>query len=255
VRALLDLTGRVAIVTGAAGGIGAGIAARLAEAGAGVLVHFHRNRDGARRLADDIAARGRAALACEADLTDASRVEGVLDAAAALGEPDILVNNAGTYPLSSIAGMAEAEWDLVVNANLKSVHLMTQAFCRRLIASGRRGAIVNIASIEASNVAPAHAHYQAAKAGVVMYTRAAAREFGVGGIRVNAVSPGLIWREGLDAAWPEGVERYTRAAALGRLGRADDVADACLFLVSPAARWITGIDLVVDGGVLTGTAY
>jgi NAD(P)-dependent dehydrogenase (short-subunit alcohol dehydrogenase family) len=151
--------------------------------------------------------------------------------------------------------MDEAEWDLVVDANLKSVHLVTQALARRLAEAGRGGAIVNVASIEAGNVASGHSHYVAAKAAVVMYTRAAARELGPLGIRVNTVSPGLIWREGLDEAWPDGVRRYRNAAPLGRLGRFDDVADACLFLASPAARWITGADLVVDGGVLTNTAY
>jgi hypothetical protein len=142
----------------------------------------------------------------------------------------------------------------VIAANLTTTHLTTQAFARAT-ESGRGAAIVNIASIEASNVAPMHGHYVAAKAGVVMYTKAAARELGPHGIRVNAVSPGLIWREGLEEAWPDGVTRYQRAAPLGRLGRAEDVADACLFLSSDAARWITGVELIVDGGVLTSTAY
>ena len=88
-----------------------------------------------------------------------------------------------------------------------------------------------------------------------MYTKSAARELGPLGIRVNAVSPGLIWRPGLDEAWPQGVSAYTAATPLGRLGRFEDVADACLFLVSEGARWITGAELVVDGGVLTNRAY
>ena len=88
-----------------------------------------------------------------------------------------------------------------------------------------------------------------------MYTKSAARELGPLGIRVNAVSPGLIWRPGLDEAWPQGVSAYTAATPLGRLGRFEDVADACLFLVSAASRWITGTELVVDGGVLTSRAY
>ena len=139
-------------------------------------------------------------------------------------------------------------------ANLTTTHLMTQAFALAVDAD-RGAAIVNIASIEASNVAPLHSHYIAAKAGVVMYTKAAAREFGPQNIRVNVVSPGLIWKEGLDEAWPDGVTRYRLAAPLGRLGSAADVADAVLFLASDAARWITGTELVVDGGVLTNTTY
>jgi NAD(P)-dependent dehydrogenase (short-subunit alcohol dehydrogenase family) len=124
-----------------------------------------------------------------------------------------------------------------------------------MIAQGRPGAIVNIASIESENPAPQHSHYSAAKAAVVMYTRTAALELGGKGIRVNCVSPGLIWREGLDRDWPEGVNAYLQAVPLGRLGQPDDVADACLFLASSAARWITGANLIVDGGVLTHRVY
>ena len=253
---LLDLSGRVALVTGAGGGIGSGIAERFAQAGASVVVHFRQSERGAREVAARIAARGGRAVPIGGDLTRGDDIERLLDRATeTLGLPDAVVNNAGIYPLSSILEMDESDWDLVVDANLKSTHLVTQAAARRLTVAGRGGAIVNIASIEARNVAPAHSHYVAAKAGVIMYTRAAARELGPFGIRVNAVSPGLIWRPGLEEAWPDGVNRYLKAAPLGRLGRVDDVADACLFLVSAASRWMTGAELVVDGGVLTSTAY
>jgi NAD(P)-dependent dehydrogenase (short-subunit alcohol dehydrogenase family) len=255
-QSLLDFRGRVAIVTGSAAGIGEGIARRLAEAGAAVLIHYRANEQGAGQLRDRIAGEGGRVATFGADLTREGDVERLVAFARdALGSPDVLVNNAGAYPLASIAEMTEAEWDAVVDANLKSVHLTTRAVSRAMIASGRGGAIVNIASIEAGNVAPRHAHYQAAKAGVLMYTRAAAREFGSDGIRVNAVSPGLIWREGLDEAWRDGVRRYLSAVPLGRLGMAADVADACLFLASAAARWITGAELIVDGGVLTNAAF
>jgi NAD(P)-dependent dehydrogenase (short-subunit alcohol dehydrogenase family) len=155
----------------------------------------------------------------------------------------------------SLLDMKESEWNEVIAANLRSVHLCTQAAARHMIACGRPGAIVNIASIEAENPAPKHSHYVAAKAGVVMYTRSAALELGAHGIRVNCVSPGLVWREGLDRDWPEGVSAYLAAVPLRRLGQPDDVADACLFLASAAARWITGSNLVVDGGVLTHRVY
>jgi 3-oxoacyl-[acyl-carrier protein] reductase len=207
-------------------------------------------------VAASITAAGGRAVPVQADLTAEHAVDHLLDdAAGALAAPDLLVNNAGVYPTGSLLDMAQADWDRVVTANMTSVHLVTQAVASRLRAAGRPGAIVNIASIEASSVAPAHSHYAASKAGVVMYTRSAARELGPLGIRVNCVSPGLIWRPGLDEAWPQGVTRYTAAAALGRLGAFDDVADACLFLLSRGARWITGAELVVDGGVLTNRAY
>ena len=221
-----------------------------------MAVHYHRSDAGAREVVSRITAAGGTARAYQADLTDAADVHDLhARITADTGVPDILVNNAGTYPLGSILDVDAADWQAVVAANLTSVHLVTQAVARGLRDAGRGGAIVNIASIEASNVAPAHSHYAAAKAGVVMYTKSAARELGALGIRVNAVSPGLIWRAGLDEAWPQGVSAYTAATPLGRLGRFEDVADACLFLVSAASRWITGTDLVVDGGVLTNRAY
>jgi NAD(P)-dependent dehydrogenase (short-subunit alcohol dehydrogenase family) len=255
VASLLDLTGRVAIVTGAGAGIGAGIAVRLAEAGAPVLVHYRSNAQGAADVVRRIEAAGGRARVHGADLASAAGAASLVEAAArAFGGVDLLVNNAGAYPVSPLLDMAVSEWNDVIAANLTATHLATQAFARQ-VAGGRGAAIVNIASIEAANVAPMHSHYVAAKAGVVMYTKAAARELGPRGVRVNAVSPGLIWREGLDQAWPDGVARYQRAVPLGRLGRAEDVADACLFLLSDAARWITGAEVVVDGGVLTNTAY
>jgi len=255
-RELLDLRGRLALVTGAGAGIGTGIATRLAEAGARVAVHYHRSDDGAREVVARIESAGGTARAYRADLTEVAEVQDLCARIAAeLGIPDALVNNAGIYPPGTIMDMGADDWQVVVSANLTSVHLVTQAVARGLRDAGRGGAFVNVASIEATNVAPAHSHYAAAKAGVVMYTRSAARELGPLGIRVNAVSPGLIWRQGLDQAWPQGVSAYTAATPLGRLGQFEDVADACLFLVSRAARWITGIDLVVDGGVLTNRAY
>ena len=117
------------------------------------------------------------------------------------------------------------------------------------------GAIVNIASVSALNPASAHSHYNSAKAALVMLTRSAAQELGEFNIRVNAVSPGLIARPGIKEQWPEGVARWENQAPLGRMGEPEDVADACLYLASPAARWITGQNLVLDGGVLSSMIY
>lgn len=250
-KELLDLSGCNVLVTGAGAGIGSGIARRFAAAGAAVAVNYRRSADGAKAVVEAIGSAGGRAVALQADVTRRSEVASLVEAAAdALGGVDALVNNAGLYPLHPLVEMDDDQWDEVVDSNLRSTFLCTQVVARHMQATGRRGAIVNVASIEATNPAPAHSHYNAAKGGVLMHTRAAALELGPSGIRVNAVSPGLIWREGLDAAWPDGVERYRRAAPLGRLGEYDDVADACLFLASPLARWITGSELVVDGGVM-----
>lgn len=253
---LLDFRGKTVIVTGASGGIGAGIAQRFAEAGANVVVNYRNNQGGARAVVKAIENLGRRALAIQADVSQTTGAAALIDkAVAAFGALDVLINNAGTYPLSALVEMSESEWDQVIASNLRSVHLCTQAAARRMIALGRPGAIVNIASIEAENPAPQHSHYSAAKAAVLMYTRSAALELGPQGIRVNCVSPGLIWREGLERDWPEGVNAYLGAAPLRRLGQPEDVADACLFLASVGARWITGANLVVDGGVLCNRVY
>jgi NAD(P)-dependent dehydrogenase (short-subunit alcohol dehydrogenase family) len=256
VERLLDFQGKVVIVTGAGAGLGRGIAARFAEAGASVVVHYNRSAEGGDAVAKAIVSRGGKAVATRADVTRADDAERLVASAVdAFGGVDVLVNNAGIYPIDPLLEMTEDSWDKVVDANLKSVHLMTQGAARRMTEQGRSGAVVNVATIEARNPAALHAHYTAAKAGVVMYTRTAALELGRRGIRVNSVSPGLIDREGLERDWPDGVQRYRAKVPLDRLGRPDDVADACLFLASPAARWITGADLLVDGGILTNTAY
>ena len=254
-RDLLDLSGRVALVTGASQNIGAAIARRLAEAGAAVVVHYRNRRESAAEVVGSIVAAGDKAEAIEADLTDASSVgrlmSGTLDAFGAL---DIVVNNAGTFPVRSLLDMSFAEWQAMYADNVESAFLCTQAAARHMRTAGG-GAIINVASIAAVAPSPDHSHYASAKAAVVMFTRAAAQELGPCGIRVNAVSPGLIARPGIGEDWPDGVERWMKQVPLGRLGEAQDVADACLFLASPAARFISGHNLVVDGGITSARIY
>ena len=253
---MLDFTGKVVLVTGGGSGIGAGIALRFAEAGADVAFSYFSSEAGANRVTEAIEAMGRKAFAAQADVRSRASLERLLEGTtSSLGNLDVLVNNAGIDPLSSLMEMTDEQWDEVVDTNLRGVFLCTQLGAKQMMAQESGGAIVNIASIEAQNPAAMHSHYNATKAGIVMHTMAAARELGEHGIRVNVVSPGLIWEEGLEEAWPDGVSRYLEAAPLGRLGKPDDVGDACLFLASPAARWITGANLVVDGGVLTSTVY
>ncbi|MGR6971399.1 SDR family NAD(P)-dependent oxidoreductase [Streptomyces cynarae] len=244
------LEGQVALVTGAGGGIGRGIALRFAEEGAAVAVHC-RTSVGA---ADEVAARirdtgGRAAV-LRADLTAEEECRRLVAEAAEWGGGRLtaLVNNAGVQPVQELAGMTAAEWRAVVDANLTGVFACTQAAVEVMRGAGG-GTVTHIASVEATHPAPLHAHYCASKAAVVMHARSAALEYGPYGIRVNTVSPGLVDRPGLAEDWPQGVRRWQQAAPSGRLGRPEDIGDACVFLASPLASWITGHDLVVDGGV------
>jgi NAD(P)-dependent dehydrogenase (short-subunit alcohol dehydrogenase family) len=256
VSRLLDASGKVALITGAGSGMGRGIAARFAEAGARVMVHYHASAEGAQAVVARITEAGGQARSHQTDLTRPEEVEGLIRATVdSFGRLDMLVNNAGIYPLASLLEMTPEQWETVLGANLRGVFLCTQAAARQMIAQGEGGAIVTITSIEAENPAPSHTHYDASKGGALMFTRAAALELGPHGIRVNAVAPGLMWTEGIEQSWADGVTRYLRAAPLGRLGMPEDVADACLFLCSPAARWITGASLTVDGGVMTHTVF
>lgn len=253
---LLDLTGRVALVTGASAGIGAGIARRLAAAGAAVAVHYRGGRDDAERLVAAIGYAGGKAMAVPAELTEPEEVRDAFAAVeGALGPVDILVNNAARQTHSTIAEMGEEEWRGMMAANLDAVFHATRAAAGSMIARGKGGAIVNIASIEGLYPALTHPHYATTKAGLIMFTRAAALEFGRHGIRVNAVSPGVIRREGIEANWPDGVRRWMEAVPLGRMGEDDDVANAVLFLAAPASSFITGANLVVDGGITARPAF
>ncbi len=244
------------MVTGASRGIGAGIARRFAEARADVAVNYHTSQSEAHAVVSEIEALGRKAIAVHADVRERAQVEGLTQTTVAeLGSLDVLINNAGAQPLVPLLEMTDEQWDQVLDTNLRGAFLCTQLAAAQMIRQGGGGAIVNIASIEAENAAPNHSHYEASKGGILMFTRSCANELGEHGIRVNCISPGLIDTGGLDEAWPDGVARYLAAAPLGRTGTAQDVADACLFLASSGARWITGANLVVDGGVLTSTVY
>lgn len=262
-KTALDFSGKVVLVTGGSRGIGAGIARRFAEAGAWVVVNYVRSESAAQELVSRIQAGGGKALALQADVSRAAEADRLVSMTTEVcGGLDVLVNNAGIYPLSPLLDMSDSEWSQVLAANLTGTHLCTQRAARSMIEfspdgerSNHSRAIINISSIEAVSPAWAHSHYTAAKAGVDQYTRNAALELAEYGIRVNAVAPGLIGREGLEKEWPEGVQRWRARTPLGRLGAAEDIADACLFLASPMARWITGVTLAVDGGILVAPAF
>lgn len=256
VKDLLDFSDRVVVITGASRGLGAALASRFSQAGANVVINYRENRARANALVASIEERGGSAIAVAADLTERVQAEHLCETTVSeFGHIDTWVNNAGVYPLDSLIDMKDESWRDVIDCNLYGVHLGTQVAGRQMIEQGSGGSIVNVASIEGHTPGDAHAHYAAAKAAVLMHTRAAAKELGPHAIRVNSVSPGLVWRDGIEQQWPQGVERYRRSAALGCLGMPEEVADVCLFLASAAARWVTGADLIVDGGVMTGMAF
>lgn len=243
---MIDLSGLVVAVTGAAGGIGQGIARRFSQAGATVLAHTRHTDPSA--LLDSLPGP---AAAVNADLRDPDGPARVVEAAVgSFGRLDALVNNAGVFSGATMEHMDDEEWQEMLDTNLTAVHRLTRAAAAHLISRGSEGSVTHIASVEGSQPAAFHGHYSVSKAGAIMHARAAALEYGSQGIRVNSVSPGLIHRPGIEEQWPEGVARWKAAAPLTRLGTPEDVADACLFLASPLARWITGVNLVVDGGVL-----
>jgi NAD(P)-dependent dehydrogenase (short-subunit alcohol dehydrogenase family) len=248
VASLLDLAGLVAVVTGASGNIGAGIARRLHEAGAAVVVHARRERAGVEPLVAELGERAAAVVG------DVERDAATICAAAAeaFGRLDVVVNNAGIQPVAPLDALGPDQVTEMLRINVAGVAAMTRE-AAKLMPDG--GAIVNISSIEGLQPAFDHSHYAASKAAVIMHTRAAALELGPRGIRVNCVSPGLIEAPGIEEAWPAGVARWHEAAPLQRLGTPADVGDAVLFLASPAARWISGANLVVDGGVLAHNTW
>ena len=243
---MLDLSGRTVLVTGASSGIGAAIVRKLAQAGAQVVLHYGTDKVGTSALADEIGAKHMV----QCNLSKPRQIKAMIaDLGAENCLPDMLVNNAGVQTVAGVLDANKRVWRDINKVNLEAVYGLSKYMAKAMIAKKRAGSIVNIASIEGLDPAQGHAHYAASKAALLMYTRASALELGPHNIRVNAVAPGLISRPGLGDDWPEGVKRWQDRAPLGRLGTGEDVANGVLFLLSPAAVWISGHTLVVDGGM------
>lgn len=250
----IDLGGTSVLVTGGTSPIGRSIATRFAQAGADVIVHGHRTDGGADALAASLP--GSVHTGVTGDLTDAAVVERLFGRIATGPTAPLrtVVNAVGDYPTASLAEMSIDDWRHVVRVNLDTTFLCTQA-AARIMRTVDGGSVVTIASLSAHRPALQQSHYDAAKAAVIAFTRAAAVELAPHGIRVNSVSPGLVHRPGIVDDWSEGVARWRDRAPLGRLISASDVADACVFLASPLAASITGQDLLVDGGISATPAY
>jgi len=245
----MRLRGKIALVTGAQQGIGRGIALAFAREGADVAVNYLDDRVAAEQVKREVCAAGRRAVLVQADVarpTDAQTM--VAQVLSELGGLDVLVNNAGVYPRVPFLEMRETDWDLVLDVNLKGGFFCAQAAARAMVAAGRRGSIINMAS-QAIRGAVRGVHYSASKGGVVAMTRATALELAPHGIRVNAIAPGLT-----DTAQPrygnneEELAAMASAVPLGRMAQPDDIAAVAVFLASDDARHVTGQTVHVNGG-------
>lgn len=250
---MLDLTDRVAVVTGSSRGIGRAIAIKLASLGAKVVVNYHTSEDAAQEVVEQIKANGSEAIAVHADVKDAEQAKGLIDAALeAFGGLDILVNNVGVTRDTLLMRMKEDDWDIVVDTNLKGTFNCTKVAQRPMIRQ-RYGRIVNITSVSGIAGQVGQANYSASKAGVIGFTKAVARELGVRNITVNAVAPGYVPTDQTANLPQELIDYILELTPLKRPGTAEEIANAVAFLASEEASYVSGQVLGVDGGMMAMT--
>jgi len=252
---LVNLTGKTAIVTGGALGIGRGIAYRLAEAGANVVIS-DINKQALDKTVKEFKEKG---FKVRSIVVDASKVEDAnktIDFAYnEFGSLDILVNNAGIYPMSPVLESTETLWDKVMDLNVKGVFFHSQAAAKKMRDTGKGGTIINLASVDAYHPTGNLVHYDASKGGIVMMTKALALELADHKVRVNAIAPGGIATEGssggADPAQMEAITReFTKRIPLKRMGEPDDIGKVALFLASDLSSYVNGSIIKVDGGYL-----
>lgn len=244
-----DLTGRVALVTGGSGGIGRAIVRRLAAEGADVVLCVSKSIDAAEELAGELRGLGRRSLAARTDVCDADQVDSLVNATIQeFGRVDILVNNAGIVRDALVVRMKNADWDSVLDTNLKGAFHTIRAAARPMM-KARYGRIVNISSVVGLIGNPGQANYVAAKAGLIGLTKSSARELASRGITVNAVAPGYIAAGMTDHLSEESREAFLSRIPVGRAGSPEDVASVVAFLSSEEAAYITGQVIGVDGGM------
>jgi 3-oxoacyl-[acyl-carrier protein] reductase len=246
-----DLKGKVAVVTGASKGIGAGIARSLAEAGAAVVVNYSSSKDGADRVVAEIKKKGGKAIAVQADVARAADVERLFrETTKAFRRVDILVNNAGVYKFAPLEAVTEPEFHRIFDTNVLGLILTTQEAVKHFSAEG--GSVINIGSVVSKKTPPASVVYTATKGAVDAVTGVLARELGPRKIRVNSINPGGVETEGFVSAGLSGSDfekQLTAETPLGRIGKPDDFGPVAVFLASRDSGWITGETLTVSGGL------
>ena len=240
---------QIAVVTGAGRGIGRSIALRFATAGADVVC-LSRTVENSEKVAAEVRACGRNAWAIAVDVSDAVSVQAAAERILSeAGKVDILVNNAGVTRDGLLMRMSEADWDSVLNTNLRGAFLVTKAFTRSFIKQ-RSGRIINVASVIGLVGNAGQSNYAASKAGLIGFTKSVAKELGSRGITCNAIAPGFIETDMTASLTAAQKEAITKQIPLGSLGRADDIAEAALYLAGPGGRYVTGQVLAVDGGMV-----
>lgn len=246
----MNLTGKVALVTGASRGIGQAAAIELAKAGADIIVNFIGNEAVAQETVEAIESLGRKAIKIKANVGDADDVQAMVDEAhATFGHIDILVNNAGITRDGLLIRMKDSDWDEVLNINLKGVYLVTKAVAK-LMVKQRAGRIINMTSVSGVTGNVGQANYAAAKAGVIGFTKTCAKELAARGITVNAIAPGFIETAMTDVLPEKIKEGIAATVPLGRMGQPEEIAGVVTFLASDFASYITGQVLNVDGGMV-----
>lgn len=245
----LSLENKVALVTGGSRGIGRAIALELAARGAAVVVNYNKSPESAEEVVKQIQATGGRAAAFQADVSDFKQAEALVKfAIETFGDLSILVNNAGITRDQLIMMMPEADWDAVINTNLKSTFNCSKAAVKHMMRK-RVGRIINIASVAGQMGNPGQTNYSASKGGQIAFTKALAREIAARNITVNAIAPGFVDTEILDAMTPEVLEAALKMVPLGRKGKPEEIAYAAAFLASDESAYITGQVLGVDGGM------